>query len=107
MAVAILAMFAATACGSDRQPQTVEIVVPAGTQQRLDAGERVEVMPAVLEMRVGDTLLIRNEDSVDQAVGPYFVAAHDELRFTYGSPGRYEGYCPLSEGERYEIVVEG
>jgi hypothetical protein len=105
MAVAVLTMFA-TACASDHQPQTVEIVVPAGTQQRLEAGESVDVMPALLEMRVGDTLLIRNEDSVDQAVGPYFVAARDELRFTYGSPGRYEGYCPLSQGERYEIVVE-
>jgi hypothetical protein len=88
-----------------REPQTIEIVVPAGTQDRLAAGETVEVMPARLELHVGDTLLIRNEDRVTQSVGPYIVAAGEETRLTYGAPGRFEGYCPLSEGNRYEIVV--
>jgi hypothetical protein len=95
------------ACGADdRAPQTIEIVVPAGTQERLDRGETVEIMPARLELRVGDTLVIRNEDAVAQSVGPYSVPAHGETRLTYGSPGRFEGYCPLSEGQRYEIIVE-
>ena len=94
-------------CGDDARPRTVEVVVPAGTQDRLDAGETVEVMPARLELQVGDTLLIRNEDDADQTVGPYFVAAGKEISLSYSVPGRYEGYCPVSEGERYEIVVEG
>lgn len=93
-------------CGGDRQPETLEIVVPAGTQQRLTAGEDVEVMPARLELRVGDTLLIRNEDSVTQSVGPYMVKANGQIRLTYGVAGRFEGYCPLSAGDRYEIIVE-
>lgn len=93
-------------CGDDRKPQTVEVVVPAGSQDRLDAGKPVVVMPARIELRVGDTLLIRNEDDADQTVGPYFVTAGDEISLTYSVPGRYEGYCPLSEGEHYEIVVE-
>lgn len=107
VALATLAVAVAlTGCGGDeRQPQTVEVVVPAGTQDRLDAGETVTVMPALVELRVGDTLLIRNEDDVDQSVGPYLVAAGGELQLTYRVPGRYEGYCPVSEGERYEIVV--
>jgi hypothetical protein len=106
LVAAVLAAVALVGCGSDPEPQTVEIVVPAGTQERLFAGETVEVMPARLELRVGDTLLIRNEDSVTQSVGPYLVEAGGEMRLTYGSPGRFEGYCPLSEGQRYEIVVE-
>ena len=105
--VAALAAASLLACGDDPPPQTVEIVVPAGTQERLFAGEEVVVMPARLELRVGDTLLIRNEDSVTQSVGPYLVQAGGEVRLTYGEPGTYEGYCPLSEGQRYEIVVEG
>lgn len=92
-------------CGDDRQAQTVEVVVPAGTQDRLDAGETVDVMPARIELRVGDTLLLRNEDDVDQTVGPYFVAAGRILSLTYSVPGRYEGYCPLSGSDGYEIVV--
>lgn len=103
--VAVLAAGVLTGCGGDRGAQTVEVVVPAGTQDRLDAGETVTVMPARIDLEVGDTLLIRNEDDVDQTVGPYFVAAGRELQLTYRVPGRYEGYCPVSEGERYEIVV--
>lgn len=64
-------------------------------------------MPSVLQFEVGDTIRIRNEDVVDQSVGPYWVPAGEEFELTYGAPGRYEGVCPLSEGERYEIIVTG
>jgi plastocyanin len=111
----LVALFAALAafavvgglasCGQGRSAETVEILVPAGTQQRLEAGEDVVVMPARLELRVGDTLRIRNEDEVAQSVGPYRVGAGQEISFTYGAPGVYEGYCPLSADDRYEIVV--
>lgn len=108
VAAAFAAAGALTSCGEGGpEPQTIQIVVPEGTQQRLDAGESVDVMPARLDLRVGDTLLIRNDDVVTQSVGPYLVRAGREIRLTYGAEGRYEGYCPLSEGERYEIVVEG
>lgn len=91
--------------GDQPPPKTIEVVVPEGTQERLDAGEKVSIMPTRLEFRVGDTFLIRNEDTTTQVVGPYTVGAGEELRFTYGAPGDYSGFCPLSEGERYEIVV--
>lgn len=93
-------------CYSEPDPETIEIVVPHGTQFRLMAGEQVVVMPTVLEMRVGDTLIIRNEDIIAHSVGPYVVAAGDELNLRYGSPGVFEGYCPLSEDQRYEIIVK-
>lgn len=105
--VALVAAATLAACDdSVPEPTTFEVVVPAGTQQYMDAGGEVDIMPTRIELRVGDTLLIRNEDSVGQSVGPYQVAAGAELRFTYGAPGRYEGYCPLSVGDRYEIIVE-
>ena len=62
-------------------------------------------MPTRLEMRVGDTLLIRNEDDALQVVGPYTVPAGEEMRLTYGVAGEFEGYCAISEGERYQIIV--
>lgn len=89
----------------ERTPDVVEIVVPAGTQDRLEAGEEVVIMPTRLEFRVGDAIRIRNDDDVRQSVGPYLVDAGEEMLLQYGTPGVYEGYCPLSEGERYEIVV--
>lgn len=100
LAVALIAL---AGCGDGAQ--TFEIVVPAGTQERILAGEVIDVMPNRIELSVGDTLLIRNEDSVTQSVGPYIVAAAREMSLTYGSVGRYEGYCPLSADETYVIIV--
>lgn len=103
--VALVALVAGCSGGDGREPVTISIVVPAGTQQAIEAGEQIELMPTRLEFHVGDTLHIRNDDVVTHSVGPYSVAAGAEFRFTYGAPGVFEGYCPLSEGDRYEIVV--
>lgn len=87
--------------------KTLEIVVPAGTKARQDSGEKVVVMDDHIELNVGDQLEIRNEDVAPQTVGPYSVKPGEVTRVTYGFPGSYEGYCELSEGKRYEIVVTG
>lgn len=92
-------------CAPARTPQVLEFVVPPGTQARLTLGETVTIMPAEISLRVGDTLRIRNDDTSDQSVGPYFVAAGETVEITYGQPGRYEGYCPLSEGSTYVIEI--
>jgi hypothetical protein len=108
-----LVLFASSGCragpGQSAQPTTparlVEIVVPLGTADRVARGETVTVMPARLELRVGDTLRIHNQDVVDQPVGPFIVKAGQVQELRYGAPGRYQGYCLLAEGETYEIVV--
>lgn len=117
---AVAAMLGAgpvTACASNnaattrettttRVVRTVDIVVPPGTQRRLQAGEKVEIMPATLKLRVGDTLHIRNDDYADQVVGPYTVKGKSEMRMTYGVAGTYQGFCAVSPGEQFLIVVE-
>lgn len=93
-------------CSSESpEAQTVEVVVPPGTADRLRAGEDVVIMPLRIELSVGDYLVIRNEDDEPHLVGPYEVRADSVNQFTFGAAGNYEGYCPLSEGDRYEIVV--
>ena len=106
LAVAVVLALSAGACGSGERPgEVVEIVVPAGTMDRLNAGENVDVMPRRLELRVGDTILIRNDDKWPHDVGPYRVGANTELQLKYQAAGEFEGECPLSEGDRYEIIV--
>lgn len=107
LVVAGMLLVLLSACGASSDAKTIEIVVPAGTRARIDAGEKVAVMPDIIELQVGDTLVLRNEDSVRQLVGPYLVDAESERQFTWGSPGRFWGYCALSENYRYEIVVTG
>ncbi|MEO6988310.1 MAG: hypothetical protein ABI239_06650 [Aquihabitans sp.] len=84
---------------------TLEIVVPAGTKARQNAGEKVVVMDDHIELQVGDRMVISNEDVAPQTVGPYSVKPGEVTTVKYGFPGVYEGYCELSEGKRYQIVV--
>lgn len=102
LAAALLVLLG-SGCGSSGE--VIEIVVPLGTGERLDRGEVVELMPAELNLKVGDTIRIRNDDVVFQEVGPYFVAAGQEFELTYGAPGRYEGICPLSGNQPYVINI--
>jgi hypothetical protein len=88
-----------------RQGRVVEITVPAGTQAQLDRGDTVAVMPARLELRVGDRLRITNNDVTAQWIGPYLVSAGQVMEISYGAPGTYEGICGLTAGYRFELVI--
>jgi len=103
MMAVVLALVTA-ACGGGGS-NVYEIVVPLGTGELLAQGETVDVMPAEIRLEVGDTLKIRNEDVVDQEVGPYLVAAGTQFVVQFGAPGLYEGICPLSGSQGYKIVI--
>lgn len=103
--IALALVVALVACAPAREPQVTEIVVPAGTEIRLITGRTVDIMPAEIQLRVGDTLRIRNEDASFHEVGPYRVAPQETVEITYGQAGRYEGMCALSGAGSYVIEV--
>ena len=87
--LAALALLLAACGGGDEY--AYELIIPAGTAERLASGEEVDLMPSRLTFRVGDTIRVKNEDVVDQAVGPYVVGAGQEFEVTFGAPGVYQG----------------
>ncbi len=102
----VVVALASAACSNAPEPQVHEYVIPLGTQDRLAHGERVEVWPGELTVRVGDTLRVRNDDVVSFPFGPYRVAALDTFEIVFGAPGVYEGLCPLiGDADRYTLVV--
>jgi hypothetical protein len=84
---------------------TRTFVVEAGTGERLDRGEVVELMPTEVRLGVGDTLVIRNDDERDYTVGPYRVRAGEELEQTFQRPQTLVGECSLSGTGEVRIVV--
>ena len=60
---------------SDRAPETAELIIPAGTSERVAAGEETPSIPDEMVFVVGDTLLVVNQDSVDHQLGPIWVPA--------------------------------
>jgi hypothetical protein len=78
--------------------------VPAGTGKRLDRGEKVAILPARIEARVGQVIRIGNDDSRGYLLGPFYVGAHEVLTQRFTVPGRYEGTCAVHPSGR--IVLE-
>ncbi len=58
---------------SDHVPQRVELVIPAGTAERVAQGESPPTIPAEMAFVVGDTLVVKNEDSVAHQLGPVWA----------------------------------
>ena len=70
-------------------------VVPVGTGATLDAGGVVAILPRDLEVRVGDRIVVVNEDSRSHGVGPWTVPAGDTFTFRFKAVGRYDSHCSL------------
>ena len=58
-----------------RPPQRIELVIPAGTAERVTRGESDPAVPEDLNLVVGDTLVVINQDSADHKLGPLFIPA--------------------------------
>lgn len=82
-----------------------DFVIPAGTAERIDGGEAIEIVPAELIVEVGDALRIVNEDSADHVVGVFFVAAGETLTQRFNSPAVLEGDCSVHPSGAFTLRV--
>ncbi|MEZ5165043.1 MAG: hypothetical protein R2695_00630 [Acidimicrobiales bacterium] len=104
-----------TACGSDpggfetresdRGEADYQFVIPYGAGEAFDAGEPLEILPQRLEVSVGETIEIVNDDVRGHLVGPFFIGAGETLRQTYTSKGEYTGLCSVHPSGEIVIVV--
>ncbi len=79
---------------------TYEFVVPYGTSVKIDQGQQVDLMPQHLDVKVGDSIRIKNQDGRDYMIGPFFVTAGQELAMRFTQPGQLSGVCQMNpEGE--------
>jgi len=85
-----------------------EIVIPAGTAERLARGEDVAILPPRLLLRRGDTLLIRNQDSTVHRVGPAWAEPGRTTRTPIGSAffGASSIVCSIHPGGAIGIAPE-
>ncbi len=79
--------------------------VPQGTGDRLDRGLSVEIMPNLLNVRVGETIEIVNDDDRGHLVGPFYVGANETLRQRFPTEGRFEGICTVHPSGQIVVNV--
>jgi plastocyanin len=84
---------------------TFEYLIPAGAGEALDAGTPLEILPAQLEVSVGDTIRIENQDDRGHTVGPFFVGANETLTQRFSTPGEFEGVCTVHPSGQLVLIV--
>jgi plastocyanin len=117
LVIGLLAAPALAACGGDGASQpateavadadnvTLEYVIPAGAGEALDAGTPLEILPAELQVDVGDTIRIENQDDRGHTVGPFFVGANETLTQRFSTPGEFEGVCTVHPSGQLVLIV--
>jgi len=90
---------------ADSDSATLEYVIPVGAGEALDAGTPLEILPGELEVNVGDTIRIENQDDRGHTVGPFFVGANETLTQRFSTPGEFEGVCTVHPSGQLVLVV--
>jgi hypothetical protein len=116
-AVVIVALLLATRAGRAVDTPRLEVlqgdpdqvdydyVIPAGTQDRLLRGEPVEIMPATLDVEVGESIRIRNDDDEGAMVGIFYVGAGEVVSMRFTTEGTLSGVCEVNSEGTFTINV--
>lgn len=56
-----------------RAPSRVELVIPAGTADKIARGEAQSAIPANMVFVTGDVLVVKNDDTSTHTLGPLFI----------------------------------
>ncbi|MEZ5322183.1 MAG: hypothetical protein R2698_08945 [Microthrixaceae bacterium] len=107
--LAAVLMSVGASCGDDPPPRsarTTRIVIPVGTKAAVDRGEAVAIFSSVMRFKVGDRLIIRNDDEVTHVVGPYTVRAGERIDVRFRRKAIYPGPCSANDAGRTVIMVQ-
>jgi plastocyanin len=105
----IFGLTAAACGGSDgagpEQP-TYSFVIPAGSADRIQQGEQLDILPRELVAQLNETVIIVNEDDEAHVLGPWFVGAGETLRQRFTTEGVFEDKCTVHPSGQFTVVVE-
>jgi hypothetical protein len=103
-AVTLIAWFLFTG-GITRGPARIEFVIPAGTAERVAAGEAVPSIPAKESFIVGDVLVLRNEDGANHQLGPFWIPAGTTLTIPLERAASFDYVCTIHPSGYFGLEV--
>lgn len=89
----------------NREPQRIELVVPAGTAESIARGEAPPSIPDDMTFVVGDTLVVVNQDNVDHQLGPLWIPAGTSASLNLDTEQNYILDCSFQPGKVLGIDV--
>jgi len=87
-----------------RDPKTITLVIPAGTAAKVAQGQ--SVIPAGQVFVVGDLLVVKNEDSVTQTLGPLVIPPGSSASMKLEQVGNLSYTCSFQPSKYYGIEVQ-
>jgi hypothetical protein len=89
---------------TSRPPRTIELVIPPGTSEKVAAG--VGVVPPDMVIVVGDTLLVRNQDSVAHTLGPLVIPPASSAKMTLDQIGNLAFTCSFEPTKYFGLTIQ-
>ncbi len=89
---------------TSRDPTTIVLVIPAGTASKVAGGQ--SVIPAGQVFVQGDTLQVKNEDSVTHTLGPLVIPAGATASMQLDQLGTVSYTCSFEPAKYYGITVQ-
>ena len=87
------------------EARRVELVIPAGTAERVAAGEDVLSLPREMAFVEGDLLVVKNQDSVSHQLGPVWVPPLSSGVLEVGQANDYSYSCTFQTSQEMGIKV--
>lgn len=89
----------------NREPQEIELVIPAGTAQEIANGQTPPSIPEDMNFVVGDTLVVVNQDEVDHQLGPLWIPPGTSASLNLDTEENYILDCSFQPGKVFGIDV--
>lgn len=87
------------------EPADYAYEIPEGAGDAFDRGEPLDILPAELDVTVGESIEIVNRDDRGHLVGPFYVGAQETLRQTFARTGEYVGVCSVHPSGEITVTV--
>lgn len=88
-----------------RPPKEITLVIPKGTAEEVARGVQPPTIPENMVFVVGDTLIVKNEDSADHKLGPLFIPANTSARLPLNTEENIAYECSFQPGKYLGLDV--
>ena len=89
----------------DRGPQTVKILIPEGTADKVAQGDELPTLPESMVFVVGDVIEVKNEDVVDHQLGPIWVPPGTTGSLVLEEANKFSYTCSFSPTNYFGLDV--
>ena len=91
---------------ASRDPQVMNILIEPGTAEKIEQGIFNSVLPDDMTFVEGDTIQVKNQDSVPHQLGPLFIPPGTSSKLVLDTANTYSYSCTFQPDKYVGLVVQ-